>query len=271
MLAGAGTLRILPGMPVLVLASLPGEWLMENAKFEWIKAVKSNAGPKSSTTRLVLMTLSTHMDNSGGSCFPSIDLLARETALSKKFVGLHLQEAVNQGWLVRESRKSSGQAWRQYHYSPNIPGGGDLDAKKVVTLSQHLNKKGGDFKGKGGDPEDKKVVTQGHTSISYSYSESISFLSGLLLQLILERRKAFKKPNLNTWSKDLEKMLRIDKRDPVEVESVIRWCQADPFWQNNVLSARKLREKYDQLCLKMNSGTGTKRKAERFMEEGYYD
>jgi len=245
---------------------------MSDVKYKWIDAVKSNAGPKSSTTRLVLMMLSTHMGNNGGSCFPSIDLLARETLLSKRVVGLHLQQATMQGWLVRESRKSSGQAWRQYHYSPNIPGGGDLDAKKVVTLSQHLNKKGGYPEDKGGYPEGKKVVTQGNTSISISIPKSIPYsLSELLLQLILERRKAFKKPNLNTWSKDLEKMLRIDKRDPVEVESVIRWCQADPFWQNNVLSARKLREKYDQLCLKMNSGTGTKRKAERFMEEGYYD
>ena len=46
-------------------------------------------------------------------------------------------------------------------------------------------------------------------------------------------------------------MLRIDKRTPEEIEEVIRWCQNDSFWQANILSTKKLREKFDQLAIKM--------------------
>ena len=47
-------------------------------------------------------------------------------------------------------------------------------------------------------------------------------------------------------------MIRVDKRDPDEIARVIDWCQADSFWQNNILSTEKLRIQYDQLLLKMN-------------------
>jgi hypothetical protein len=45
--------------------------------------------------------------------------------------------------------------------------------------------------------------------------------------------------------------LLIDKDGvrPDQIERAIRWCQADEFWRGNILSASKLREKYDQLRL----------------------
>jgi hypothetical protein len=33
---------------------------------------------------------------------------------------------------------------------------------------------------------------------------------------------------------------------------VINWATSDPFWQANILSTKKLREKFDQLAAKMN-------------------
>ena len=76
-------------------------------------------------------------------------------------------------------------------------------------------------------------------------------LSELLLNKILERRPTYKKPNIQNWCKDIDKMIRIDKRYPVEIEKIINWCQNDSFWKNNILSMDKLRKQYDQLALKM--------------------
>ncbi len=78
-------------------------------------------------------------------------------------------------------------------------------------------------------------------------------LSTLLFNLILKRRSNYKKPNLENWSKEINKMIKIDKRDIVEIEQVITWCQGDSFWQNNILSVDKLRKQYDRLALKMNN------------------
>ena len=83
-------------------------------------------------------------------------------------------------------------------------------------------------------------------------SDSIEIrLSELLLEKILSRNPTFKKPNLQSWTSDIDLMIRIDNRLPENIRSVIEWCQEDPFWQNNILSTSKLRKQFDQLVLKM--------------------
>ena len=79
-------------------------------------------------------------------------------------------------------------------------------------------------------------------------------LSKLLLDLILARYSNFKKPDLNKWSLQIDRMIRLDKRKADDIESVIKWCQDNDFWKNNILSTAKLRKQYDQLKLKMDEG-----------------
>lgn len=65
--------------------------------------------------------------------------------------------------------------------------------------------------------------------------------------------------NMQTWADDFRKIIEIDKRPTEELKSVIEWATNDPFWQGNILSPGKLREKYTKLCLKMTqeqSGRG---------------
>lgn len=82
-------------------------------------------------------------------------------------------------------------------------------------------------------------------------SDSIEYrLSALLFSLIQTNNPNAKTPNFNQWSKQIDLMIRIDKRMPEEIESVIRWCQADFFWAGNILSTNKLRKQFDQLWLK---------------------
>lgn len=80
-------------------------------------------------------------------------------------------------------------------------------------------------------------------------------LANLLLTKIRENNTEVKLPNLQTWSKHIDYLIRIDLRDPQEVANVIAWCQKDSFWQDNILSTSKLRDKYDQLILKMKKGS----------------
>ncbi len=77
-------------------------------------------------------------------------------------------------------------------------------------------------------------------------------MSKLLLDLILLRNPNHRKPDLQKWCVHVHRMLYADKRERGEVEAVIRWCQANDFWKNNILSTAKLRKQYDQLKLKMD-------------------
>ena len=82
-------------------------------------------------------------------------------------------------------------------------------------------------------------------------------LSSLLLSKIRERKPDYKEPNLQMWAKSVDLMIRLDKRTPERIEKVILWCQADDFWQNNVLSTATLRRQFDQLELKMRKSGDT--------------
>lgn len=81
-------------------------------------------------------------------------------------------------------------------------------------------------------------------------------LSQFLWDLILERKPDHKKPDLQKWAVHIDQMIRIDKRDPDRIRDVIRWCQADDFWQDNILSTNKLRQHFDKLELAMQKKKG---------------
>lgn len=62
-----------------------------------------------------------------------------------------------------------------------------------------------------------------------------------------------KAPNLQKWAEEFRLILEVDERDPKELRQIIDWCTADTFWQKNVLSPSKLREKYSDLGIKMRA------------------
>ncbi len=76
-------------------------------------------------------------------------------------------------------------------------------------------------------------------------------LSKLLLDLILQRKPDYKKPNLQRWAVHINRMIRLDNRKVERITEVIRWCQRDDFWQDNVLMTDKLRKQFDKLELAM--------------------
>lgn len=121
--------------------------------------------------------------------------------------------------------------------------------KKIMIVTQKDN-----------EPLPKKLPTKDNITKDnitkdniYSPESKEYELSELLLSLIRRRDPKHKQPNLQKWSNEIGKLINKDKRTPEEIEAVIVWCQKDIFWQNNVLSTSKLREKFGQLKLKMES------------------
>lgn len=100
----------------------------------------------------------------------------------------------------------------------------------------------------------------GKNKISF-VENSIEFRLALyLFNCIRLNKPDFKKPNFQAWSKHVDYMIRIDKRDPDKIKEVIKWVQSDNTpdgngfcWAHNVLSTDKLRKQFDQLCFRMKS------------------
>lgn len=55
------------------------------------------------------------------------------------------------------------------------------------------------------------------------------------------------------WARQLRLAHEADGRSWEDIERVLGWSQKDSFWQSNILSADKFREKYDQLKAKMDT------------------
>lgn len=94
----------------------------------------------------------------------------------------------------------------------------------------------------------------------YIFDEVHLKLADHLYERILENNPNHKKPNLESWANELRKMMDLDKRRVDQIEYVIDWVQNDSFWSNNILSPAKLREKYDQLVLKIKADHEKKNK-----------
>jgi phage replication O-like protein O len=77
-------------------------------------------------------------------------------------------------------------------------------------------------------------------------------LASLLLKEIRNNKPDFKEPNIQSWAKEIDLMVRRDKRELEKIESLILWVQKDSFWWKNVLSALKLRQQFDRLEAQMN-------------------
>ncbi len=80
-------------------------------------------------------------------------------------------------------------------------------------------------------------------------------LAKFLENNITENNPKFPKSEsqLQRWDKDFDLMIRGDKIDADNIAEVIQWCQRDNFWRSNILSGKKLREKYQQLRMKIES------------------
>ena len=70
-----------------------------------------------------------------------------------------------------------------------------------------------------------------------------------MLALLIEENGSKKPKVTDAWITDMDRLIRLDERTPEQVENAIRWSQRDDFWKSNILSPKKLREKYDQLRL----------------------
>lgn len=86
------------------------------------------------------------------------------------------------------------------------------------------------------------------------YGEEDMKMVDLLISLIVKNTPEWVlKGNKETWAEHIEKLHRIDGRTYEQIEYMIRWTQADAFWQQNILSTAKLRDKFNDLIPKLKA------------------
>lgn len=222
---------------------------------------KINKGLTCDTSRLLYTWILAHLDVNG--CYYADPILVKNTIfpwredISVSKIKQYLQEMRACGLIILY-----GQNEEYLHYpdfiekQPKInadrEGKSDIPAptQELIQSQSGVNQ-----------AQSKKREVKINKDVYDGQSDEIK-LSTLLFNLILERNPNHKKPDIDSWACEVEKMIRVDRRPPEEIESVIRWCQSDAGngnwkgWQNNILSTKKLREKYDMLNIKRKSEKG---------------
>ncbi|ETK29797.1 hypothetical protein [Paenibacillus larvae] len=61
------------------------------------------------------------------------------------------------------------------------------------------------------------------------------------------------KADMQKWADEFRKIVELDKVDKKLAKEVMDWVTTDPFWKTNILSAKKLREKFADLAIKMRA------------------
>jgi hypothetical protein len=80
----------------------------------------------------------------------------------------------------------------------------------------------------------------------YSVFDALSEIMRYHVLSLTPKRKI----HFEQWSRSFRLMITRDKRDVKEMVEVLQWVYADDFWSKNIASARKFREKYDDLELR---------------------
>lgn len=205
-----------------------------------------------------------HSDEHNG-CFASNAYFAERLGLSEettrksiaKLKGLNLVEQVSFDGKTRVIRACK-ENWFQRPKSTENQGG-----KNPPSSSQTGRKIPGRLVEKSHpsyiySKEERKEISPQQPSTQHNvYSQKASpnslslGLSSFLFENIKKINPKHKKPKLENWAIEVDRMLRIDKRDAEEIRKVIEWLPSHDFWKTNILSTEKLRKHFDALWIEM--------------------
>lgn len=109
-----------------------------------------------------------------------------------------------------------------------------------------------------GDRSSPKGVNTKETNKRKYYVEGSEELrlASFLLDEIRKNDPTCMQPNLQTWAKDIDLMIRRDKRTAERIRQVIEWCQGNDFWFKNILSTSKLRKQFGRLEMEIKGRSG---------------
>lgn len=134
-----------------------------------------------------------------------------------------------------------------YQDSKNYEGNSEENAKGTPKEQreerQGNNINNNDLKN---DKNKKNSPKQVYDETSLFYQLAMYFVEQIRLN-----NPDFKQPNMQKWSDDIRKMVELDNRAEEQIRYLMKWVQQDDFEMANVLSPAKLRQRFDQLIIKV--------------------
>ena len=184
-----------------------------------------------SSEKLVLLCLSDCHNADTGQCNPSVNYICKKTSLDRKTVLKSLRLLNDKDWLSRiKVEGSSNQYFLSIGGSPILGHGqAHISPEPVPNLGHKpINKPKKNLRWEKGD------------------METVESIFNLLLALNPKHRK----PSMDSWANEVRLMRENDGHSHSEIMDLFRFANSDNFWKSNILSPKKLRDKWDVLTIK---------------------
>jgi hypothetical protein len=182
----------------------------------------------------------------------------KEQGIGKDRMYSMIDEAIEAGYMQRTETLEGGL--KRYHYLVSefpkfkncLPCPGFPDTGKQDTENPHPTK---EQSSSSLHSEEEKKEQHNKRSDAPPPSADAVFLCDFFLKKIKERNPEFKEPNIKKWEASMDRLLRIDKRDPQITVELIIWASTHNFWKAGCLSPEKLRSSYDAMRAQMDAGS----------------
>ena len=203
----------------------------------------------------------TSLTHSTGKCFASNDYFARLYDTSKETVSRWISNLARLGYINVEIvyKENTKQIINRY-IQINQEG---IDKKINSPIDEKVKDNNTSINNK----INKENVPSTRNELSQSEIDATT-IAKYLFSTITSVNASFK-GDWSKWVKDIELAIRLDKRTKDELINCINWIynsKKGEFWISNILSGKKLREKYDVIVLQIindktssqSSGNGSK-------------
>nr|DAQ59260.1 MAG TPA: replication protein O [Caudoviricetes sp.] len=216
------------------------------------------------TRKLVLLKLADNA-NDKGECFPSYQHIADHCEVSRRSVISHIDALIKMGLVEKKSRKNQdGSSSNLYilhlekgseNISPpserisppsensSLPPSENISPITNHSINQSINHI---------DLSLQTKTSATSPTKKFSFTEMDLAMAKDMFARIQKLNPNHKQPNFEAWANDIRLLGERDGKSHSEIIELFEWANQDRFWQANILSPRKLREKWDVLVLQRN-------------------
>ena len=219
------------------------------------------------TRKLVLLKLADNA-NDKGECFPSYQHIADHCEVSRRSVISHIDALIKMGLVEKKSRKNQdGSSSNLYilhlekgsenisppseRISPPSENGSLPPSENISPITNHsINQSINHI-----DLSLQTKTPATSPAKKFSFTEMDLAMAKEMFARIQKLNPNHKQPNFEAWANDIRLLSERDGKSHPEIIELFEWANQDHFWQANILSPRKLREKWDVLVLQCNRQT----------------
>jgi hypothetical protein len=196
------------------------------------------------------------------SCWPSLNIISKELGISRTTVKKYIKELQEKGWIGKtrydDDNKFSVNMYTMYF---NFTTGEKYKVTKLEPGSPDGPSWVNECPTPGspdGPPLGRQMPTNINTKKNKNNNKNEKYfpLSKLLRDLHKKQDEKYKPTDshLKTWANDIRLLCETDSRDYQDIEAVIRWVKRPGcFWFPNIMSGKKLREKFPMLWAQYTS------------------